>query len=49
MTIQEKNHELDNFFEMCKLVYRQEEKDTKIVKNTAFPTIVCSDLPGLIE
>ena len=49
MTIQEKNHQLNNFFELRKLVYRQEEKDTKIVKNTAFPTIVCSDLPGLIE
>ena len=45
--IQEKNH-LDTFFELSKLVYRLEEKETKIIKNMKFPTIVSSDLPGLI-
>ena len=30
-------------------MYRLEEKETKIIKNMEFPTIVCSDLPGLIN
>ena len=49
ITIQEKNHQLDNFFELRKLVYRREDKDTKIVKHIELPTIVCSNLPALIE
>ena len=49
MMIQEKNHQLDTFFEPSKLVYRLEEKETKIIENMEFPTIVCSDLPGLIN
>ena len=47
--VQEKNHQLDNFFELRKLVYRREDKDTKIAKNIEQSTIVCSDLPALIE
>ena len=47
--IQEKNRQLDSFFKLNKLVYRVEEKETKITKNMEFPTIVCSDLPGLID
>ena len=31
--IQEKNHQLDTFFELSKLVYCLEEKETKIIKN----------------
>ena len=34
VTIQEKNNQLHNFFELRKLFYRREDKDTKIVKNT---------------
>ena len=49
MMIQGKNHRLDTFFELSKLVYRLEEKNTKIIKNMEFPTIVCSDPPGLIN
>ena len=49
MTIQEKNRQLKNFFELQKLVYRLEDKDTKIVKHTELPTIVCSNLPALID
>ena len=49
VTIQEKNHQLDNFFELRKLVYRREDKDTKIVKHIEFPTTVCSNLPALID
>ena len=30
-------------------MYRLEEKETKIIKSMEFPTIVCSDLPGLIN
>ena len=30
-------------------MYRFEEKETKIIKNMEFPTVVCSDLPGLIN
>ena len=45
MMIQEKNHQLDTFFELRKLMYRLEEKETKIIENMEFPTIVCSDLP----
>ena len=47
--IQEKNHQLDTFFELSKLMYCLEEKETKIIKNMEFPTVVCSDLPGLIN
>ena len=47
MMIQEKNH-LDTLFELSKLVYRLKEKETKIIKNMEFPTIVCFDLQGLI-
>ena len=46
--IQEKNQQLDSFFKLNKLVYRVEEKETKLTKNMEFPTIVCSDLPELI-
>ena len=47
--IQEKNHQLENFFQLRKLVYRREDKDTKIPKNIELPTIVCSELPAMIE
>ena len=46
---QEKNQQLDSFFKLNKLVYRVNEKETNISKNMEFPTIVCSDLPGLID
>ena len=46
--IQEENRQLDSFFKLNKLVYRVEEKETKITKNMEFPTTVCSDLPELI-
>ena len=49
MMIQEKNYQLDTFFELSKLMYCLEEKETKIIKNMEFPTVVCSDLPGLIN
>ena len=45
MMIQEKNHQLDSFFESSKLVYLLKQKETKIIKNMEFSTIVCSDLP----
>ena len=46
MMIQEKkNHQLDSFFESSKLLYRLKQKETKIIKNMEFSTIVCSDLP----
>ena len=48
MIIREKN-QLDTFFELSKLVYRLEGKETKIIKNIEFPRIACSDLPGLIN
>ena len=47
--IQEKNLQLNTFFELSKLVYCLEEKETKIIKNMEFPTILCLDLPGLIN
>ena len=35
VTIQEKNHQLDNFFELQKLFYRLEDKGTKIASNNS--------------
>ena len=49
VAIQEKNNQLDNFFELQKLVYRYEDKDTKIVEHIELPIIVCSNLPALID
>ena len=49
MIIQEKNLQLETFFELSKLVYCLKEKETKIIKSMEFPTIVCSDLQGLIN
>ena len=49
VTIQEKNHQLDSCFELRKLIYHREDKETKIVKHTELPTIVCSNLPALID
>ena len=34
--IQEKNYQLDTFFELRKLVYRLEEKETKSLKTWDF-------------
>lgn len=42
-------HQLDEFFEMRKLVYRVEDKETKEQRNIEQPTIVCSNLTGLID
>ena len=47
--IQQNNHQLGSFFELRKLVYRREDKDTKIAKNVELPIIVYSQLPALIE
>ena len=47
--IHKKNHQPDTFFELSKLVYCLEEKETKVIKNMEYPTIVCSDLPRLIN
>ena len=49
MMIQEKNLQLETFIELSKLVYCLKEKETKIIKNMEFPTMVCSDLQGLIN
>ena len=43
------NHQLDEFFEMRKLVYRIEDKETKVERNIEQPTIVCSNLSSLID
>ena len=48
-TIRERNHRLDEFFELKELVYKREDKETKESKNVEVPTVVCSDLPALIE
>ena len=47
--IQEKNHCLDGYFEMRMLNYRFEDKEKKISKHVEIPTVVCSDLPSLID
>ena len=47
--IHDTNHQLDSFFEMRQLVYRFEDKETKLVENLEHPTIVCTNLPGLID
>ena len=47
--IQQNNHQLGSFFELRKLVYRCEDKDTKIAKNVELPIVVYSQLPALIE
>ena len=48
-TIQDRNHRLDEFFELRQLTYRRVDKEDQVAKNVEVPTIVCSDLPGLIE
>ena len=48
LKIQEKNRQLDSF-KLNKFVYRVEEDESKITRNMEFPTIVSSDLPGLID
>ena len=47
--IHQDNHQLDKFFQLQKLVYCREDKDTKIIKNIEIPTIVYSQLPSLIK
>ena len=47
-TIQQRNHQLDKFFELRQLVYKREDKN-KITKNVEVPTVVCSNLSDLIE
>ena len=47
--IQVKNHSLDDFFELRKLVYRFDDKDKKTSTNLEVPTVVCNDLPSLID
>ena len=47
--IVEKSHRLDEYFEMRNLIYRFEDKEKKVSKNIETPTVVCSNLPGLIE
>ena len=42
-------HQLDEFFELRQLVYRFEDKDSKLIKHHEQPTVVCTDLPGLIS
>ena len=43
------NHQLDNFFEMRKLVYRREDKETKAAGHFEQPTVICNNLTGLID
>lgn len=47
--IQEKNRQLDPFFKIEKLMYQIEEKDTKTLKHLEVPTIICRDLPRLVD
>ena len=42
-------YQLDKFFNMRQLMYRFEDKDTKLVKHHEQPTVVCNNLPGLID
>ena len=42
-------HQLDEFFELRQLVYRFEDKDSKLIEHHEQPTAVCTDLPGLIS
>ena len=42
-------HQLDEFFELRQLVYRFEDKDSKLIEHHEQPTVVCTDLPGLIS
>ena len=46
--LHEANHQLDEFFEVCQLVYRREDKEKKIEENFHQTTIGCSNLSGLI-
>ena len=47
--INETNHQLDDFFEMCQLTYRREDKQTKLSEHFKQPTVVCEDLTALVE
>ena len=42
-------HQLDKFFELRQLVYWFEDKDSKLIERHEQPTVVCTDLPGLIS
>ena len=45
----ENNHRLDDFFEIQKLVYRRENKETQVEENFDQPTIICNNVSALIE
>ena len=47
--IQQNNHQLEKCFELRKLVYLREDKDTKITKNIEPQAIVRSQILVLIE
>lgn len=47
--LQKKNHSLDEYFEMRQLVYLFEDKEKKTSENREVPTVVCNDLPSLIN
>ena len=47
--LQDVYHQLDEFFELRQLVYRFEDKDSKLIEHNKQPTVVCTDLPGLIS
>ena len=42
-------HQLDEFFELRQLVYWFEDKGSKLIEHHEQPTVVCTDLPGLIS
>ena len=48
-TIQKKNHQLDEYFEVKSFMYRNKDKVTKIEKNFEQETIICTDVSKFVD
>ena len=44
-----KNHRLDEYFEVQKFVYRHKDKETKLERNFERETIICNNITEFLE
>ena len=49
LKVQDNNHRLDDYFEIRNLTYRRKDKETKVEKIFEQLTVVCNNLPELID
>ena len=47
--VQQKNHRLDEYFEVQKFVYRHKDKETKLERNFERETIMCNNITEFVE